>query len=157
MSDSHPEACLRLIDFYFETRDDDFHDDRARQAAAAAKFALGGYVDALDEYQQILEGVEPEQGLYVGSPLEFAFLAARHRSEKHFGLAIDVLAAMTPPGPEQCDERFRYFSASALLSHETGRDPARSQSEARQAMEMPSEIREQYADLVWRLRGILRE
>lgn len=72
LSQSHPNVALRLVDLYFDTRNDDFHDDRAHRVASSAYFALGGYVEALDNYLKILNDDDAERDLYVGSPLEFA-------------------------------------------------------------------------------------
>ncbi len=56
LSESHPKVALRLIDFYYETRTEDFHDGRADQVRASAQFALGGYAEALDNYLKLLKG-----------------------------------------------------------------------------------------------------
>jgi hypothetical protein len=154
---SHPEVTLRLADFYFDTRTEDFHDDRARRAVTTAQFAMGGYAEALDNYLKILGGDEDaERDLYVGSPIEFAFLTARYRSAAHYVAALDQLSRITVPEEPAFDPRFRYLCASALLLAATGRDPARAVQDARTALDLPEVVTVQYPDLVWRLRGITR-
>ena len=153
---SHPEVCLKLVDFYFSTRTDNFHDDRARRAASSAQFALGGYVDALDNYLRILREQDAEKDIYVGSPLVFAFLAARYRSTDHYAAALEEIRKMPAPGPNSLDEQFRLRAAKALLLSETGSDPAGSVQEARLALDTPDEVKSAYSDVVWRLRGITR-
>lgn len=153
---SHPEICLKLVDFYFSTRTDNFHDDRARRAASSAHFALGGYAAALDNYLKILQGQDAERDIYVGSPLVFAFLAARYRSTDHYAAALEQLNKMPLPGPNNLEEQFRYHAAKALLLSETGFDPAGSAQEARLALDTPEEVKSAYSDVVWRLRRITR-
>tara|TARA_R110000851_G_scaffold294751_1_gene449498 strand:+ start:64 stop:654 length:591 start_codon:yes stop_codon:yes gene_type:complete len=156
LSQSHPDVSLRLIDHYFETRTDDFDDGRARGVAAAAQFASGGYVEALDNYMLVLKGQEANQDLYVGSPLQFAFLTARFRSDTHYGAAQAHLTSVDLPADEQFEPRFRYCAASALLHAATGRDPARALAMAQIALGLPQPVLDSYPDVVWRLRGITR-
>ena len=115
LSQSHPKVALRLIDFYYETRTEDFHDGRADQVRASAQFALGGYVEALDNYLKLLKGQEANDDIYVGSPLEFAFLAARFRSDTHYDAALEQLAGIAHPSEKEPEPRFRYCAATALI------------------------------------------
>ena len=156
LSQSHPKTALKLIEFYFETRTEDFHDGRANRVAAAAQFALGGYVEALDNYLKLLKGQEAKEDIYVGSPLEFAFLTARFRSHTHYVFALEQLASFEQPSQKEPEPRFRYCAASALITSETGSDPVNSLAMARAALDLPQEVLELYPDVVWRLRGVTR-
>ncbi|KLI64926.1 hypothetical protein [Aurantiacibacter marinus] len=156
ISQSHPKVALRLIDLYFDTRTDDFDDGRAHRVAAAAQFASGGYVQALDNYLKLLKGQEANEDIYVGSPLEFAFLTARFRSDGHYDAALEQLAGLEQPSEKEPEPRFRYCAASALITSETGRDPANALAMARSALDMPQEVLDVYSDVAWRLRGITR-
>ena len=154
--ESYPSVALRLIDLYFESRSDDFDDDRARKVASSAHFALGGHVEALDNYLKALDAGNVERVMHVASPIEFAFLAARYRSTKHYAPALEQLSDIAPPSQNEFDLRFRYCSAISVLLSETGRDPLHSLAMARDAMEIPDDVQAHYPDLVWRLRGITR-
>jgi hypothetical protein len=157
LAESYPSVALRLVDLYFETRTDDFHDDRARRAATMAHFALGGHVAALDAYLATLDSENsPERNLHVSSPIEFAFLAARFRSSGHYAAALVQLSSTALPESSQPDSRFRYLAASALLLTEAGSDPASANRQARSALDMPDALLTAYPDIVWRLRGITR-
>ena len=156
LSNSHPEVTLRLVDFYFQTRTDDFHDPRARRAASSAHFALGGFVKALDNYLAILEGGDGERDLHVGSPLVFSFLAARYRSEAHYPPALKLISDLALPDDKQLEMRFQFFAARALLLSQTGKDPVGALRDARIALDLPEELLSQYPDMIWRLRGITR-
>jgi hypothetical protein len=157
ISESYPEVSLRLIQLYFTTKTDDFHDDRAHRVAANANFALGGHVAALDAYLAALPNAdETEKKLYVGSPIEFAFLAARYRSGSHFASALTQLESVTLPDQTQVDRRFRYLSARALLLAETGQNPAVAKQDAAAALNLSEELKSACSDVVWRLRGIMR-
>ena len=156
LAESFPEVALRLVDFYFETRTDNFDDARARMAASRARFASGGYEKALDEY---LEGISDKgdgQALYVGSPIQFAFLAARYRSEKHYLPALDILHGIDQPPDTAPDMVLMYNAGYALILHETGKDPNGAAAMAEKALALGDDFLAQFADVVWRLRGIIR-
>lgn len=155
LAESRPEVTLRLVDLYFDTRTDTFNDGRARQAASQARFAMGGYEQALDDFQAALEGQEAS-GLYTVSPLQFAFLAAQHRSTRHYDAAIAQLSTMSPPGKGIPELVYRYHAATALLLSETGRDPAGALRAAETALDLPDPVLEFFRDITWRLRGIAR-
>ncbi|WP_340588648.1 hypothetical protein [Erythrobacter alti] len=156
LSQTHPEVALRLIDLYNETRKEDFHDIRAERIVAAAKFAMGGYVEALDDYLKMLGRQDDDQPMFVGSPLEFAFLAARFRSETHYAAALAQLDSMEPPNAKQVEPYFRYCAAIALIDSETGSNPTNALANARIALDTPQVVLDYYPDMVWRLRGITR-
>ncbi|MFN2101214.1 hypothetical protein [Altererythrobacter sp. MF3-039] len=156
LSQSFPEVALRLVDYYFETRTDDFHDGRARVAASNARFAMGGYEQALDEYLEGMTGDNSEGGLLVGSPIKFAFLTARYRSQKHYLPALDVLDGLDEPPETALEVRFMYLTSYALILHESGKDPLGAVPMAEQALAMPQELISTFADVVWRLRGVTR-
>jgi hypothetical protein len=156
LAESRPETTLRLVDLYFRTRTEDFHNPRARSAASAAHFALGGYAEALDNYLAILDDGEAQRDLHVGSPLQFAFLAARYRSAPHYVRALELLSDLPRPGETQADARFRHAAARAIVNAETGRDPAGARGDARLALALPEDLLNTYPDVTWRLRGIAR-
>ena len=156
LAESHPKVALRLVDFYFETRTDSFDDGRARMAATRARFADGGYEKALDEFQSALEGQSEGVNLMVASPLEFAFLAARYRSTRHYLAALDQLAILPPPERKIAELVFRFYAARALLLHETGRDPATAKNDADVILDLPEGLTAHFPDMLWRIRGIAR-
>ena len=156
LAEGFPEVALRLVDFYFETRTNDFDDGRARLAASRARFALGGYEQALDDYAGTIGALGEERDLHVGSPIQFAFLAARYRSAKHYLLALDLLEGHEPPPPAALEPSFAYHAAFALILHETGRDPAGARTLAEHALALPEVVLDPFRDVVWRLRGITR-
>ena len=156
LAESHPKVALRLVDLYFETRSDTFDDGRARLAAARARFADGGYEDALDEFEAAI-GVQTGGGsMLVASPLQFAFLTARYRSAKHYASALDMLRDLTPPERHALEPAFQYHAASALLLSETGQDPAGAHMNAEIALGFPEDLIGTFPDLLWRLRKIAR-
>ena len=156
LSESRPDVALRLVDYYFETRTDDFHDDRARLARSLAQFASGGYVEALDSYLETLKADPDTTGLAVSSPLSFAYIAARYRSTTHYAAALEFLSDLPEPPAALPALVFQAKAARALILHETGADPAGALSAARSALEAPEPVLSTYSDVVWRLRGITR-
>ena len=156
IAESHPKVALRLVDLYFDTRTDNFDDGRARLAASRARFADGGYEKALDEYQETLAGRGDDASLYVSSPIEFAFLAARYRSAKHYVAALDHLSNLPPPESHLSEPVFRFHAARALLLQETGRDPANARMDANVVLKLPEVLTVQFSDMIWRIRSIAR-
>lgn len=156
LAESFPKVALRLVDYYFDTRTEDFHDGRARMAAATAQFADGGYEEALDAFQEALEGQAADNGLLVTSPLAFAFLSARYRSARHYDLALAGLADLPVPDTGPPVTSFQYHAARALILHETGRDPAGAKRDAAIALGLPDEVTATFADVTWRLRGVVK-
>ena len=156
LAESHPKVALRLVDFYFETRTDTFDDGRARLAAARARFADGGYEEALDEFEVALSKQNSGGSMYVASPLQFAFLAARYRSSKHYASALDLLRDLPPPRPDALEPAYQYHAASALLLSETGQDPAGARMNADIALSLPEALIGTFPDMLWRLRKIAR-
>ena len=156
LSESYPEVTLRLVDHYFETRTDDFHDGRARLAGSQARFALGGYEEALDDYLDSLDNKHTEKGMHVASPIKFAFLAARYRSEKHYLRALDMLHDLGAVAAAAPDVEFMYSVAYALILYETGKDPAGAVALANRALDCGQALLDHHPDIVWRLRGITR-
>ena len=156
ISESFPEVALRLVDLYFETRTDDFDDGRARLAASQARFALGGYEEALDDYLKGIADKGENQAMYVGSPIKFAFLAARYRSQKHYIPALDILNGLEMPPDTAPDVQFMYCTGYALILHDSGKDPHGALQMAERSLALPKSLLDHYSDLVWRLRGITR-
>ena len=155
LAESHPEVTLRLVDYYFETRTDNFDDGRARMAASRANFALGGYEKALDDYLEGMADKGENQAMYVGSPIQFAFMAARYRSVRHYLPALDALVGLEPPDG-QGEAPFIYCAAYALLLHETGKDPNGAKVLAEKALSQPKPLLDHFSEVTWRLRGITR-
>lgn len=157
LAESNPEVALRLVDYYFETRTNDFHDGRARLAASQARFAMGGYEQALDDYLGGLENGQEGEAIYVGSPIKFAFLAARYRSQKHYLPALDLLNGLDAPPDTALDVQFMYCVAYSLILHESEKDPAGALKMAESALALPEALLHYYPDIVWRLRAITRK
>ncbi|MBE5074165.1 hypothetical protein IM511_07590 [Erythrobacteraceae bacterium E2-1 Yellow Sea] len=155
LAESHPQVTLRLVDYYFGTRTDDFDDGRARMAASRANFALGGYEKALDDYLEGMADNGENQAIYVASPIQFAFMAARYRSQRHYLPALDALNGLEPPDG-QGELPFIYFAAYAMLLDETGKDPNGAQVLAEKALSQPQQWLDHFGELTWRLRGITR-
>lgn len=156
LANSRPDVALRLVDYYFETRTDDFDDGRAELARSRALFASGGYVEALDSYLETLKRDPETTGMAVSSPLMFVFLAARYRSTTHYQAALEFLPDLPEPSPKLPAVIFETHAARAIILSETGADPVRALQHAKAALEAPEPVLEALPDVVWRLRAITR-
>ena len=168
LSNNEPEVALKLIDFYFETRSDDWEGGRAERIRATARLKLGQVREAVFAYKRLLESDRDNPALVSGSGIEFAFLVAMSRAADEYLFALEQLADLASIGIPAAQTRFKYNAAKAILLLETGHiDLAR--LHAADAMkdaetlsgaesELPhDDAPEGIAAAIWRLRHILRK
>ena len=86
-----PKIALKLIEQYFETRKDDFHDVRALLAKADAHVALKNEVEAVSAYKEVLEREAVFPNFKTSAFVDFPYLVATRRFEGEYDSALDVL------------------------------------------------------------------
>lgn len=115
---THPDASLELVDLYFSSRTDSFHDVRALNVRAQSKLQLGDTYGALKAYKEVLalEGASP--GFKTNAFVEYPLLVATERVRAEFSTAMSVLIerAADCAFPVQ---RFMWHGAYALILMET--------------------------------------
>ncbi len=116
-----PQAALRLVERYFDTRKDDFHDVQAFWAKVHAYRKLGNSVATVTAYKQILareaEFPRHKTNAYVGFP----YFVARERLEGEYEYAIKVLEDRIGDIRFPID-RFMWHASFALISSELGNE-----------------------------------
>lgn len=119
LSSSSPRDALRLVDYYFESRTNEFHDLRAYLARADAILALGQPRAAVDAYKDVLaeEKRRPNQLTHVATRLPL--LIAEHRLTEHYEFAVELAGRELSHCTFAVDV-FRRAAARALILDEIG-------------------------------------
>jgi len=86
----HKEA-LELIDLYFETRKDDFHDISALIIKADTLFKLKRVKEAVCAYHELLKLDEEHPGIDSGYRIKYPYIAATHQIQEEYDFALKTL------------------------------------------------------------------
>jgi tetratricopeptide (TPR) repeat protein len=108
-------AVLELVEYYFDTRTDDFHDVRAIDARAQALYELGRVSEALADYRLLISLQEDSRVIDTRASVTYPFLVATNQIREEFDRALETLANHPDPGPFPV-QRFMWHAAKALVS-----------------------------------------
>ena len=115
----NPEAAIRLVDHYFETKKNDFHDVQALLAKVDAQKALGDVAGVIATYKEILaredEFPTRKTRAYVGFP----YLVATKKVEEEYDNAVAILEKRKDENTFPLD-RFMWHASYALISSALG-------------------------------------
>ena len=118
LADFNPEATLKLVDLYFETRRDDFEDVRALWARAKALLKNGDKEAATLAYRAVLDREDEFPNHLSNAYLEYPYMVATHRLKSEFENALEVLeknvGRLTFPV-----DHFKWHASKAIME----RDP----------------------------------
>ena len=120
LTETRPDAALKLAQFYFETRKSKFDDARVHSAVATAKLNLGDLDGALAAYRSVLEAEEVTPGVKTNAFVEYPYLVATRGVRAEYERALAVLDA-------NADEivfpvvQFMWSAAYALIAASQGR------------------------------------
>ena len=92
LTQRHPSVALRLIDHYFETRKESFHDTRALSAKAQALRKLGKVEQAIKTYHDLLTAELNCPNFQTNSYVEYPYFIATSEIKAEYKFALDVLA-----------------------------------------------------------------
>jgi tetratricopeptide (TPR) repeat protein len=132
LADSCPKVALKLLDEYFELKDD-FDHAQAYVDQATAYLALGDVEQALDSYERALLREDEFPNLLTNAYIDLPFLVAIHGIKKLYPRALDLLGKhedrlMFPV------HYFWWHASKALIYSNLG-DIARSRDHAEKAFE----------------------
>lgn len=119
LSEIEPGTTLRLVQLYFETRKDEFHDVQAFSAAADAYKNLGDLEAAIENYKNVLKREKEFPSHLTNTYVELPYLIARLRLEEHYDFATNLLSKGLREIAFPVD-KFMFYAASALIASEQG-------------------------------------
>src|SRR5262252_2192070 len=90
---SRPDVALRLIAVYFESRTNAFHDSRAWNIKASALRRLGDFEASIEAYRSTLGVEAAHPGVQTDARVEYPYLVALHRLQKHYSHALETIDA----------------------------------------------------------------
>ncbi len=119
LSTASPADALKLVDFYFETRTNEFEDVRALLARADALWALGRAEGALAAYKDVLAQEQRCPSHLTDVATRLPLLIARNRLTKHYEFAVELAGRELPSFAFKVDV-FRRAAARALIFDDLG-------------------------------------
>lgn len=120
LSKTEPEASLQLVQLFFQTRTDEFHDVQADLAAANAHQSLGQTDLAISYYKSVLKREEKCPTHLTNVYIELPYLVATLTLKEHFSFALNVLANGLREISFPVDH-FKFHTATALIAAEQGK------------------------------------
>jgi len=141
--DSRHDVALRLIEVYFESRTEPFHDSRAWNAKASALQRLGEIEASVEAYRSTLEVEASQPGVQTGARVEYPYLVALHQIKKHYSHALETAEANSNDIAFPIN-RFKLCAARAIILGSLGRlalAKAAAEEALRAADETQSEFR----------------
>ena len=133
LSETEPGVTLRLMELYFETRTDDFHDVQAHSATGDAYKNLGDLERAIVSYKRVLKREEDFPNHLTNTYVELPYLIATKSLDKHYDFATSQLSKGLREIALPVDE-FMFHAANALIASEQRRMESAS-DHARNAIE----------------------
>ncbi|MDH3527053.1 MAG: hypothetical protein OEN49_04980 [Gammaproteobacteria bacterium] len=110
----YPEASLRLVNFYFETRKKKFDDMRALLARAEALLELAEIDEAMVAYRAVLAREEAFPNHQSDTYVNYPYIVATHGIESEYDNALKILDQHAHRLAFPLD-RFKWHAAKALI------------------------------------------
>ena len=129
----HPKKALELVEFFFETRTNDFEDMRAYLAGADAYIELNDLDNTLIWYKKVLKREKEFPNHLSQTYLNFPYLVAKEKVEAEYKFALKVLSENADRATFPLDH-YQWNAAVALISYEQG-DNEKSTEHATLALE----------------------
>ncbi|UWQ94520.1 hypothetical protein K3728_12435 [Rhodobacteraceae bacterium M385] len=133
LHDRLPEVALRLADFYFETRKEDWDDGRVWMAMMTAHQIIGDDEAMMDFALRALEWQKSNPNHIININLEYAVLVATSAKHEAFDRALAALADHEEYLTFALD-RLKFNLSHALIAAHRG-DPANARRYAQSALD----------------------
>jgi tetratricopeptide (TPR) repeat protein len=117
-----PDDALRLLEHYFSTRTDPFHDVRAHDARAQACLAKGDVNGAIEAYKAALERENEFPNFQTNARVDLPYLVARERIDSEFDFALSTLGNAVDDANPFPIYHFKFHAAYALILSAQGKD-----------------------------------
>ena len=117
LASNFPDATLRLVAQYFETRNDKFNDTRALLAKTEAYLAMDKLNMAIESYHALLESEDEYPRILSGAYVDYPYLVATQKIETEYENALNVLKKHVDRLAFPL-ERFKWYAAKALIEND---------------------------------------
>jgi len=114
LTDTHPKVSIRLVEQYFESRQDEFDDVRALLAKAQAYLELGEIDNAMESFRAVLTREAKFSSHQTGTYIDYPYIVATRKIEKEYDNAITVLTENIDRLTFPLDH-FKWHAAKALM------------------------------------------
>ena len=114
LSDKYPKITLSLIDRYFDTRKDQYHDVQAHQVRAEAFMVLGDTAKAMKSFRDVLEREDEFPNHQTTVYVDYPYIVATQFIEDEFENAIATLDKYVGRLMFALD-RFKWHASKALI------------------------------------------
>lgn len=108
------KEALELIELYFDTRTDKFHDTSALSIRASALFKLKRRKEAIEAYRAVLAREEECPNISSGMRVGYPYLVATNRMTEEYEYALVTLDKYPDAGPFPL-QQFMWHAAKALI------------------------------------------
>ncbi len=112
----HPEKTLQLVDYYFETRKDNFDDVRALLARTEALLKLKKIDEALEAYHAVLKREDEFSNHQTCAYIDYPYLVATRKIESEYEKALETLNKHVERLAFPLDS-FKWYAAKALIEN----------------------------------------
>ncbi|MCP4976588.1 MAG: hypothetical protein GY931_10540 [Maribacter sp.] len=111
-----PKVSLRLVDYYFETRKESFHDVSALLSRADALLELGEIDEAIEAYKCVLAAEEEFPSIKSNTYVEYPYIVATRQIEREYEFALETLKMHVGrlTFPVDC---FMWYASKALIEN----------------------------------------
>jgi tetratricopeptide (TPR) repeat protein len=114
LTNTHPNVSIRLVEQYFETREDEFDDVRALLAKAQAYLELGDTDNAMESFRAVLAREAEFPKHQTGTYVDYPYIVATRKIEREYDNAITVLSENIDRLTFPLDY-FKWHAAKALI------------------------------------------
>ncbi|MDX2219003.1 MAG: hypothetical protein SF172_08280 [Burkholderiales bacterium] len=118
--DRHPEVTLSLVEEYFKTRRECYHDARAHSARAEAHLKLGDVRAAIAAMKAAMLAEAANPGFRTSCFVDLPYLIARESIREEYPYAIQTLSTHPVDDSEPPIHKFKWHAAKSVLSLDGG-------------------------------------
>jgi len=116
LAETTPQACLDLVNHYFETRKDKYEDVRALLARVKAYEKLENIEETIAAYHAVLKREEEFPNHSTTSYIDFPYWVAVNRIEQEYDFALSTLSSNVERLTFPLDS-FKWYAAKALIEN----------------------------------------
>lgn len=120
---THPDVAMKLVDLYFNTKKTNFDVGLAFGVLVEVAKSKGQWDKVVETYKQLLELEKAKPSQTFGTDIELPYFVATHKIKHEYSNCLEVLKSINRDMIFPL-ERFKYYSALALISMGNGQRSA---------------------------------